>query len=518
MLKTGSLLDRLREDCFDLVQERYRSFKHCRYLDARLELTELRQAIVKDGSPFLCVDEAVFTLGIRALAGRTMAAPGYCGTIISLRNINSAMAAVDEALETAYGRAAANAKAKEHARKAWGAMGSSLAGTGLAPVAVYQDTIPAIFGEDPRSVPMRRVLDTSMGISRRIREIPEIRFELVDVRAAKQRMLFLSSEGAKIDQSLPLVEGSFYVLSSAAEGPPEAHYDTIGDYRGWEAVSGANPYGKTFEEFARALTLETVELSRAPLLELPEGKDAVIVTDPHFNALLVHEIVGHPSEADRALKWEAAYAGRTWFFTSPDRNMLGKRIASSHVSASSDATLPGYGHFRYDSEGVKARKVVHIENGIFRAFLNSRETAFILGGEPMGAMRSEDSSLVPLIRMTNTFFEPGQAEPEKILGEVSEGYLLEGHRTPSISESRENFRISARKTWRIADGKKVELFRGGSIMSDSGAYLLSIDAVGNDWRLYPVPNCGKGQPMQIMRVGNGGPTMRGRAKITGGAR
>jgi TldD protein len=197
--------------------------------------------------------------------------------------------------------------------------------------------------------------------------------------------------------------------------------------------------------------------------------------------------------------------------------MLGKRIASPLVSASSDASIPGYGHFRYDSEGVKARKVVHIERGILKALLNSRETAYILGGEPVGAMRCEDSSLVPLIRMTNTFFEPGTDDNAKILAEVDNGYLLEGHRTPSISESRENFRISARRTWRIVGGRKEKLFRGGSIMADSGAYLMSIDAVGRDWKLFPVPNCGKGQPMQIMRVGNGGPTMRGRAKITGGA-
>jgi TldD protein len=119
--------------------------------------------------------------------------------------------------------------------------------------------------------------------------------------------------------------------------------------------------------------------------------------------------------------------------------------------------------------------------------------------------------------MTNTFFEPGTDDNAKILAEVDNGYLLEGHRTPSISESRENFRISARRTWRIVGGRKEKLFRGGSIMADSGAYLMSIDAVGRDWKLFPVPNCGKGQPMQIMRVGNGGPTMRGRAKITGGA-
>jgi TldD protein len=156
-----------------------------------------------------------------------------------------------------------------------------------------------------------------------------------------------------------------------------------------------------------------------------------------------------------------------------------------------------------------------IENGILKGFLNGRETAAVLGHEPNGSMRATDPSLVPLVRMTNAAFGPGEKPPEDIIKEVRDGYYVVNHRIPSISESRENFRISAQKVYKIENGNLTKLYRGGGIMANSKDFLMSIDAVGNDFKLYPVPNCGKGQPMQIMRVGNGGPTLRGRARVTG---
>jgi TldD protein len=123
--------------------------------------------------------------------------------------------------------------------------------------------------------------------------------------------------------------------------------------------------------------------------------------------------------------------------------------------------------------------------------------------------------MAPIVRMTNTAFGPGKKDPKKIIKEVKDGYYIVSHRIPSISESRENFRISAKKVYKIENGKLVKLYRGGGIMANSKEFLMSIDAVGNDFKMYPIPTCGKGQPMQIMRVGNGGPTLRGKARLAG---
>lgn len=87
---------------------------------------------------------------------------------------------------------------------------------------------------------------------------------------------------------------------------------------------------------------------------------------------------------------------------------------------------------------------------------------------------------------------------------------------PSISESRENFQIAPRLIYKIKNGKIGEVFRDGRVTADSKDFFMSIDALGNDFKIFPIPNCGKGQPMQAKQVGNGGPTARARAKIARG--
>jgi len=213
---------------------------------------------------------------------------------------------------------------------------------------------------------------------------------------------------------------------------------------------------------------------------------------------------------------ETAYAGRSWLLRGLTEHHVGRPVASPLVTAYSDPSLPGYGHYAYDHEGTPARRVVHIDRGVLRGFMNSRQTAAIFGGEPNGHWKGARASLVPLIRMSNTVFDAGSRNPEDILKEVDHGWYVTGHRIPSIAESRENFRISARRVYEIENGQLGRLYRDGGIMADSRAYLMNVDAVGSDFRLYPISNCGKGQPMQIKKLGNGGPTMRSRARLAGG--
>jgi TldD protein len=110
----------------------------------------------------------------------------------------------------------------------------------------------------------------------------------------------------------------------------------------------------------------------------------------------------------------------------------------------------------------------------------------------------------------------GTTPPSKIISEVENGYYCVGHRIPSISESRENFQIAPRLIYEIKNGRIGQVFRDGRVTADSKDFFMSIDALGNDFTVFPIPNCGKGQPMQAKQVGNGGPTARGRAKIARG--
>jgi len=457
-------------------------------------------------------DDASISFGIRMLAGE-MSAWGYYGQSLGERESSpkSIYQTLSLGVKRAYTRAIANAGRKAEFKPT----ATSLEAVRLAKINACTDTVNALFKEDPRNVSLKEILTLATRITKEMRGVcSDVHYTYIDIQTGIQRELFCSTEGSCIDQSYALTQGMALAVAQKPGGIPEVCCDYIGDLHGWEVLKGKNVYRQSFDEFALLRTRETVELTGAEFLPATE-EPVVVVTNPHFNALLVHEIVGHPTEADRALKLETAYAGRSWLFRDFHDNELGKQIASSLVTAYSDPTMDGYGHYKYDKEGTPAARVNLIENGILKGFMNGREYAAVLNHPPNGSMRTTETNYVPIVRMTNTVFANGNRNPEEIIAEVGDGYYIVNHRTPSISESRENFRISAQKVFKIENGKITKLYRGGGITADSKDFLMNVDAVGNDFALFPIPNCGKGQPMQVMRVGNGGPTLRSRARLTG---
>ncbi len=456
--------------------------------------------------------DASISFGIRMLAGE-MSAWGFYGQTLGEdeSNAKSIYKTLTLGINKAYARAVANANKKAEFKL----IAPSLTGVNLAKIDICSDTVHATFDEDPRDVLLKNILALCTSTSRDMRSVSkDVRYTYIDIQTGISRELFCSTEGACIDQSCTLTQGLVTVVAQKAGGIPEVCNDYVGGLRGWEVLKGKNVYKQPFDVFALLRTRETLELIESEFLPAT-SEPVVVVTNPHFNALLVHEIVGHPAEADRALKLETAYAGRSWLFRDFQDNELGKQIASSLLTAYSDPAMDGYGHYKYDMEGTPAKRVNIIENGIFKGFMNGREYAEVLNQSPNGSMRATESELVPLVRMTNTVFANGNKPPGEIIAEVKEGYYIVNHRTPSISESRENFRISAQKVYQIENGKITGLYRQGGITADSKDFFMNIDAVGNDFEIFPVPNCGKGQPMQIMRVGNGGPTLRSKARLTG---
>ncbi|MFQ5965711.1 MAG: TldD/PmbA family protein [Candidatus Scalinduaceae bacterium] len=505
-------LDKLKEQTFETLSRNYKSLKECKYADLKLGISEFKSACSENGQAKDVKEECNLSFGIRVVAGE-MSSWGFYGQSLGKNDLRNKeiKKLITSGMNIAYERAIFNAKKKREFKS----MADSLTEVRLAKVKVCQDTVTADFEIDPRGITSRKILSTSMNVSKQMKDVDDtLKFTATEIKTGITRELFFNSEGAKIDKSFALTQGMIYVSAQKDDLSPEVYYDCLGDLRGWEVIEGKNACKLSLLDFALEKTKDTVELAGAEFLKSSEGEE-IVVTNPHFNTLLIHEIVGHPTEADRALKMETAYAGRSWLFNNLSDNQIGSRIASPLVNAFSDPTMAGYGHYKYDSEGTPAKRVNLIEDGVLKDFLNGRETAAILGQEPNGSMRATDPSLVPLVRMTNTAFGSGEKTPEEIIKEVEDGYYVVNHRIPSISESRENFRISAQKVYKIKNGNLVKLYRGGAVMADSKDFLMSVDAVGNDFKLYPVPNCGKGQPMQIMRVGNGGPTLRGRARVTG---
>jgi TldD protein len=447
-----------------------------------------------------------------------MTAAGHFGQQLGAADLPRLQRVLRAGIDHAYQRALASAQSKALARKRLAPLAEALASIELAPIEVRQDSVSAQYQIDPRSLSLDEVVRYVREISKGVQGVDQqVMYNYVGASTVLSRQLFCSSEGANIDQSSAITGGMCFVVAVGKEGGQEL-YDFVGHQRGWEAltegVDEEHIQRPDLRTFSLALATDTVALANSRPLKASD-KDVVVVTDPHYNALLVHEIVGHPTEADRALKMETGYAGRSWLLKDLADNQLGKRVGSELLSAFTDATLSGFGHYLYDDEGTPAKRVVHIDRGIFSGFMNSRQTAALLGAEPNGSYKATDASLVPLIRMSNTCFAGGDRDPQDIIREVEHGYYVVGHRIPSISEQRENFRITAMKVYEIRNGELGEMFRDGGLTSDSRDYFLSIDAVGNDFRLFPIPNCGKGVPMQTKRMSNGGPTLRGRAKLSG---
>ena len=515
-----TLIERITPMVRELVTTGTRVLAGLRYADVRVEVTEGKFAGAENGEPKSSGDDYALAFGVRVLAGARMIAPGYFGRGLGAADVPHLARILEDGLRSAYRRATANAEVKAEIRGKFGSLGEALADTRLHPIQVRQAIVPAVFEIDPRGVLLDEMQRFTTDVSWRVRAADRtVSYNYISTMTQLSRELFASSEGALIDQSFALTQGMCYVVGTGPDNSQEL-YDVVGHQRGWEILTQgvAEPMVEMapFPEFSLAMAADAVALARAPVLVAPPG-EVTVVTDPHYNTLLSHEIIGHPVELDRGLKMETAYAGRTWLLRGLDDTQVGKRIASPLVSAFSDPSLPGYGHYDYDHEGTPARRVVHIDRGIFTGFMNSRQTAAIFGGDPNGHWKATEASLVPLVRMSTTVFGGGDQDPDDLVRDVDHGYYLVGHRTPSIAESRENFRISARKVYEIRRGRIGQLYRDGGIMADSRDFLMHVDGVGRDFRVYPIPNCGKGQPMQTRKLGNGGPTLRSRAILTGGA-
>ena len=513
-------LEKVRSQIVSLVTEDARRLAGLRYCDVRMQVKEEKGAVAENGNEKASAEDYAFDFGVRVIAGGRVASPGYYGGVLGAADAGRIQQVVWHGIREAHQRARASARMKGMARSRFGVLGESLYDSSLAPVAVARDTVPAIYRVDPRTVPLGDVVKMAVDSCKAAQGAGnQVVYAAASASTLMMRELFCSSDGADIDQSFAQSEGFCIVICTSEHGNLEL-FDFSGHQRGWELLTEGYDNGTIllpdWVTFCRKLGSEAVEVANAPPLKPPD-KEVVVVTDPHFNTLLVHEVVGHPSEADRALKYETSYAGRSWFFKDMEENQIGQQIASPLVTAFSDPTMEGFGSFKYDHDGTPARRSYQIMDGVFTEFLNNRQTAAMLGVEPNGSSRATEASLVPLIRMTNTVFSPGDRDPKEILGEVEDGYYVSGHRIPSIAESRENFRITAVKVYEIKNGQLGQLYRDGGITSDSRDYFMRIDAVGNDFRLYPIPNCGKGQPMQAKRMSNGGPTMRGIARLTGSA-
>jgi TldD protein len=353
--------------------------------------------------------------------------------------------------------------------------------------------------EDPFTVPLDEKVALLMEASRRMQSVRGLSFAESSLDFFRRRTSFASSEGAAIQQDIVQSGGG---VEATAIGDGELQRRSFpNSFRGHISAAGYEHIRTLgLVEEAERVGTEAVELISAP--DCPSEETTLVLDGPQM-ILQVHESIGHPIELDRVLRMEEAYAG-TSFLSLEDRGKL--RYGSDHVTITADATLPGgLGTYGYDDEGVPSQRITIIQNGLFRDFISSRETAAVVGETSNGTMRADGWGNLPLIRMTNISIEPGEGTLAELIGETKDGIFMSTNSSWSIDDKRVNFQFGCEIAWRIKNGKLDQLYRNPNYTGITTEFWGSCDAVAGpeEWMMWGTPNCGKGQPGQVARVGHG---------------
>ena len=276
--------------------------------------------------------------------------------------------------------------------------------------------------------------------------------------------------------------------------------------RGWEYVTGGV---HDWEGELAALPELLVEKARARSVE-PGLYDLVL--DPTNLWLTIHESIGHATELDRALGYEAAYAG-TSFATLDQLGAL--RYGSPAMQVTGDRTTPhGLATTGYDDEGVQTQAWDIVRDGILVGYQldrrMARQNAQALGvSRSNGCAFADSPAHVPVQRMANVSLQPDPAGPglDELIGRVDRGIYVVGDKSWSIDMQRYNFQFTGQRFYEIRDGRLVGQLRDVAYQATTTDFWGSLEAVGGPqtYRLGGAFNCGKAQPAQIAAVSHGCP-------------
>jgi TldD protein len=356
------------------------------------------------------------------------------------------------------------------------------------------------FEEDPFEVgleeKLRILLEADAGMAR----VPGVAIRESNIVAGRERKTFASTEGARIEQEI--VEAGAGIEATAVnedEMQQRSYPNSFGGQMvtgGFEAVRALG-----LADHAQQVAEEAVALLDAP--QCPSGP-MTLVLDSTQVALQIHESCGHPTELDRVFGTEASYAGTSFLTTD---KLDGFRYGSDLVSIDADATAPGgLGTFGYDDEGVPAQRVPLVEAGTLVGYLTSRETAPRIGRRSMGSARAWSWNRIPLIRMTNINLRPGEAGSlDDLISDTDDGIFMSINKSWSIDDRRLNFQFGDQAGWLIRNGKLTELVKNPTYTGITPEFWGSCDAICglDEWTLWGLPNCGKGEPGQLGHVGHG---------------
>jgi TldD protein len=377
----------------------------------------------------------------------------------------------------------------------------------LAPEPVYSDVAwVSSYGIDPFLVPSSDKIAVLDEYSGRLLAADGVDHVSAGVHAVKEQTFYADTFGSSITQQrvrvLPTLEaiavdaaaGSFETMRTLA--PPTA--------RGWEAVAGDEVWDWSGE--LAELPVLLAEKTKAPSVQ---AGPTDLVIDPSNLWLTIHESIGHATEYDRAIGYEAAYAGTS--FATPDQ--LGTmRYGSEVMTVTADRTVEfGLATVGFDDEGVRAQSWDLVRDGIFVGYQLDRVFAPRLGqARSNGCSYADSPHHVPIQRMANVSLQPGaeNLSTGDLISRVADGIYIVGDKSWSIDMQRYNFQFTGQRFYRIRDGRLDGQLRDVAYQATTTAFWGSMEAVGgpSTWRLGGAFNCGKAQPGQVAPVSHGCPS------------
>ncbi|MDX6670141.1 MAG: TldD protein [Solirubrobacteraceae bacterium] len=371
----------------------------------------------------------------------------------------------------------------------------------LAPVAPARGHWEGPCEQDPFAVPLERKVDLLLRADAAMRGDPRIVHVHGTCLALRTTRAFASTDGAACTQTI--TECGATIAATAVGGGEAQTRSYPGSHEGgvaaagWEQVEALDLPGQ-----APRVAQEAIELLVAP--DCP-AMTATVVLHGEQLALQLHESIGHALELDRMLGGEASYAGTSWV---QPADLGSLRYGSPALNVTADSTVPGgLGTFAWDDEGVAAQSLPLVRDGQLVGAMSSRESAAAIGLDASsGCARADGHTRQPIVRMTNVSVEPGAAGSlADLLADTDSGIYLETNRSWSIDDRRLNFQFGVELAREIRGGELGRVLRNASYAGVTPTFWSSLDAVcgPQEWRLWGVLNCGKGEPGQVAHVSHG---------------
>ena len=366
---------------------------------------------------------------------------------------------------------------------------------------------------DPQSVPLKEKIELMLEVNRTMLSFEGIRQAVFYLVMHKDEKVFASTLGSRLELNTQWIT-PMLAATAVWEGDSQSRsFNEGGKAVGWEWILDLN-----LVEKAKQIAEEALIKVKADTLG-PETRRSLIL-DPIHLGLTMHESVGHPTELDRVLGWEADYAGIS--FATPEK-LKTYQYGSEIVNFMGDNTLEqGLATLGFDDDGVPGQKWYIVKDGILNEYGSTRDTAPEIGLEASrGCNRATYYYDQPINRIPNLYLLPGKKEltPAELIADTEDGVYIQGQGSFSIDQHRLNFQFGGDFFWEIKNGKLFRPLKKVLYKSCNPEFWNSCDAICDErwWRPFGVINCGKGQPSQSARMTHGAAPARFRNIRVGGS-